>query len=83
MRTEVVTAEEKYTLSQARRIIARENEMRRETLKRKIQQKLAGLFMIAVSAGEFACGYAGIIDEGGASLFLIPMGLYLIFTKEV
>ena len=83
MRTEVVTSEETYTLSQARRIIARENAKRREIFKRKIQQKLVGLFMLAASAAEFACGYAGIIDEGGASLFLIPMGLYLIFTKEV
>lgn len=81
MRT--VTSEETYTLSQARRIIARENARRQEILKRKIQQKLVGLFMLVASATEFACGYAGIIDEGGASLFLIPMGLYLIFTKEV
>lgn len=77
------TYEERYTLTEARRIIAKENEQRRESVKRKLQQKLVGLFLLAISAGEFACGYAGLIDEGGASLFLIPMGLYLLFTKEV
>lgn len=81
MRT--VTSEETYTLSQARRIIARETAQRKAAFKRKLQQKLVGLFLLAASAGEFALGYAGLIDEGGASLFLIPMGLYLIFTKEV
>lgn len=77
------TYEERYSLAEAREVIARETEQRKAAFKRKLQQKLVGLFLLAVSAAEFACGYAGIIDEGGASLFLIPMGLYLIFTKEV
>lgn len=77
------TYEERYSLAEAREIIARERRQRMENVKRKAIQKLAGLFLLAASAGEFALGYAGIIDEGGASLFLIPMGLYLIFTKEV
>lgn len=77
------TYEERYSLAEAREIIAREHRQRMENVKRKAIQKLVGLVLLAASAGEFACGYAGLIDEGGASLFLIPMGFYLIFTKEV
>ena len=31
---------------------------------------------------EFMMGYFDLIDQGGAFIIMLPLGLYLLFTKE-
>lgn len=78
-----------YTLEQAREIIREEN--RQKAIKRAqrkaerayyIKQKLLGLAAVGISVAELLAGYSGLIDEGGAFLFMLPLGLYALFTKE-
>ena len=73
-----ITSEETYTLSEARRIINAERKAKRESLLYKLKQKLLGLLAIAVSIAS------PLLLDGDAtiSLFMLPLGLYLLFTKE-
>ena len=78
-----------YTLEQAREIIAEENRqkaIRRAERKARrkaekiyyIKQKLSGLTMAAIGILiPFVCN-----GDATASLLVLPMGLYLLFTKE-
>lgn len=87
--TNIVATYDYYTLDQAREIIAEENRQKairraeRET-KRKaeriyyIKQKLSGLAMATIGIlTPFLC-------DGDATVFLfvVPLGLFLMFTKE-
>ena len=74
MYTRQITSEETYTLSEARRIINAE----RESLLYKAKQKLLGILAISVSIAS------PLLLDGDAtiSLFMLPLGLYLLFTKE-
>lgn len=78
-----------YTLDQARKIIAEENKQkairiaRRKARKRAetiyyIKQKLSGLTMAAIGI------ITPILLNGDAtfSLIALPLGLFLMFTKE-
>lgn len=78
-----------YTLEQAREIIKEENRqkaiIRAERKARRkaeriyyIKQKLSGLTMAAIGI------LIPFIMDGDAtaSLFVLPLGLYLLFTKE-
>ena len=47
-----------------------------------LKQKLLGLAAVGISALELLAGYIGLIDEGGAFIFMLPLGLYALFTKE-
>ena len=71
-----------YTLDQARAIIKAEEAEKKATRSYFIKQKMLGLFALSVSACEIFAGYAGMIDEGGICLFMIPLGLYTLFTKK-
>lgn len=71
-----------YTLDQAREIIRQEEHQEKANKSYFIKQKLLGLFALSVSACEIFAGYAGMIDEGGICLFMIPLGLYTLFTKK-
>ena len=77
-----ITSEETYTLSEARRIINSERKVKRELLLYKAKQKLLGVVALLTVVAEFTMGYCNIIDRGGAFIIMLPLGLYLLFTKE-
>ena len=77
-----ITSEETYTLSEARRIINSERKVKRESLLYKAKQKLLGVIALLTVVAESTMGYFNIIDEGGAFIIMLPLGLYLLFTKE-
>ena len=87
--TNIVATYDYYTLDQARKIIAEENKQKvikraeRKVRKRAktiyyIKQKLSGLTMVAMGI------ITPIICNGDAtfSLIALPLGIYLLFTKE-
>ena len=47
-----------------------------------LKQKLLGVVALATTAAEFILGYTGMIDEGGAFIFLLPIGIYALVTKN-
>ena len=73
-----ITSEETYTLREAKRIINAKRQVKRESLLYKAKQKLLGLLAIAASIAS------PLLLDGDAtiSLFMLPLGLYLLFTKE-
>ena len=77
-----ITSEETYTLSEARRIINSERKAKRESLLYKAKQKLLGVIALLTVVAEFTIGYFNLIDQGGAFIIMLPLGLYLLFTKE-
>ena len=66
-----------YTLAEARRIINAERQAKRELLLYKAKQKLLGLLAIAVSIASPL-----LIQDATISVIMLPLGLYLLFTKE-
>lgn len=72
------TSEETYTLAEAKRIINEEKLQKREVLLHKAKQKLLGIIAIGISI------VSPFIMDGDAtiSLFMLPLGLYALFTKE-
>lgn len=77
-----ITSEETYTLSEARRIINREKEQKREIFLSKAKQKLLGITAIGLSVAEIIMGYFNIIEEGGISLIMLPVGIYLLLSRK-
>ena len=77
-----ITSEEIYTLREARRIINAERKAKRESLLYKAKQKLLGVIALLTVVAEFTMDYFDLIDEGGAFIIMLPLGLYLLFTKE-
>ena len=63
-----------YTLEDAREIL---REEKRERLLSKAKQKLLGLLAIAVSIASPL-----LIQDATISVIMLPLGLYLLFTKE-
>ena len=82
MYTRQITSEETYTLAEARKIIELERAEKREVFLRKSKQKLLGILAIGVSITELILGYVGLIDEGGALIFMLPIGLCLLFSRK-
>lgn len=87
--TNIVATYDYYTLDQARQIIAEEDRQKairqaKWKARRKaeviyyIKQKLSGLVMATIGI------VIPILVEGDVtfSLFALPLGIYLIFTKE-
>ena len=87
--TNIVVTYDYYTLDQARKIIAEENRQKairraeRKARKRKetiyyIKQRISGLTLAAIGI------ITPILLNGDAtfSLIALPLGIYLIFTKE-
>ena len=87
--TNIVATYDYYTLDQARQIIAEENMQKairraeRKARKRAetiyyIKQKLSGLTMASI------CIIASILLDGDVtfSLIALPLGIWLLFTKE-
>ena len=77
-----ITSEETYTLAEARCIINAERQAKRESSIYKAKQKLLGVVALLTVVAEFTMGYFDLIDEGGAFIFMLPLGLYLLFTKK-
>ena len=77
-----ITSEETYAISEAKRIINAERQAKRESLLYKAKQKLLGVVALLTVVAEFTMGYFNLIDEGGAFIIMLPLGLYLLFTKE-
>ena len=77
-----ITSEETYTLREAKRIINVERKVKRESLLYKAKQKLLGVVALLTVVVEFMMGYVDLIDQGGAFIIMLPLGLYLLFTKE-
>lgn len=82
MYTRQITSEETYTLTEARKIIELERAEKREVFLHKAKQKLLGILAIGVSVAEFALGFTGAIDEGGAFILMLPIGLCLLFSRK-
>ena len=53
-----------------------------EEQKVKRKQKMLGFVAVGISVLELLAGYMGMIDECGVFIFLLPIGLYALFTKE-
>ena len=77
-----ITSEEIYTVSEAKRIINAERQAKRESSIYKVKQKLLGVVALLTVVAEFTMGYFNLIDQGGAFIIMLPLGLYLLFTKE-
>lgn len=77
-----ITSEETYTLTEARRIINKEREQKREIFLSKAKQKLLGLAAIGLSVAEMLMGYFNLIDGGGVTIIMLPVGIYLLFTRK-
>lgn len=58
----------------------RRKPKKEQKIKRK--QKILGLTAVMISAIELLAGYMGIIDEGGAFIIMLPIGIYILFTKN-
>lgn len=73
-----ITSEETYTLAEAKRIINAERQAKREALLYYAKQKLLGVVAIGVSIAS------PLLLDGDAtvSVIMLPLGLYLLFTKE-
>ena len=72
-----ITNEETYTLREAKRIINAERKAKRESLLYKAKQKLLGVVAIGVSIASPL-----LIQDATISVIMLPLGLYLLFTKE-
>ena len=77
-----ITSEQTYTLRETKRIINAERQAKRESLLYKAKQKMLGVVALLTVVAEFTMGYFDLIDEGGAFIIMLPLGLYLLFTKE-
>ena len=77
-----LTSEETYTLREAKRIINAERKTKRESLPYKAKQKLLGVVALLTVVAEFTMAHFDIIDQGGAFIIMLPLGLYLLFTKK-
>ena len=72
-----ITTEETYTLSEAKHIINAERQAKREALLYYAKQKLLGVVAIGVSIASPL-----LIQDATISVIMLPLGLYLLFTKE-
>ena len=77
-----LTSEETYTLSETRCIINAERQAKRESSIYKVKQKLLGVVALLTVVVEFTMAHFDIIDQGGAFIIMLPLGLYLLFTKK-
>ena len=78
MYTRIITSEQKYTLEDAKRIIEAEQKEKREIFLYKAKQKFIGMLAIGISIAS------PLLLDGDAtiSIIMLPLGLYLLFTKE-
>ena len=77
-----ITSEETYALREAKHIINAERHAKRESLLYKAKQKILGIIALLTVVAEFVMAHFDLIDQGGAFIIMLPLGLYLLFTKE-
>ena len=77
MYARIITSEQKYTIEDAKRIIEAEQKEKREMFLYKAKQKLLGVFAIGISIA-----LPLLLEDATISLIMLPLGLYLLFTKE-
>ena len=71
-----------FTYSEWKQIEQKNKESRKAEKMERMKVKLFGVVALGLSALEFILGYAGLIDEGGLFIIMIPLGAYLLFAKE-
>ena len=71
-----------YTYAEWKRIESRRKARKKAEAIYFLKQKLFGLVAVGFSVFELLAGYNGLIDEGGAFIFLLPIGIYTLVTKE-
>ena len=71
-----ITNEETYTLAEARQILNEETKLKRDAIFWKIKQKVMGVSLIIISIA-----IPFIFQDVTVSIFILPLGLYLLFTK--
>ena len=76
-----ITSEQTYTVSEAKHIINAERQAKIELLY-KAKQKLLGVVALLTVVAEFVMAHFDLIDQGGAFIIMLPLGLYLLFTKK-
>ena len=74
--------EQLFTYSEWKQIEQRNKEFRKAEKMERMKVKLFGGVALGLSALEFILGYAGMIDEGGLFIIMIPLGAYLLLAKE-
>lgn len=74
--------EQLFTYSEWKQIEQRNKATRKAEKMERMKVKLFGVIALCLSALEFILGYAGLIDEGGLFIIMIPLGAYLLFAKE-
>ena len=87
--TNIVSTYDYYTLDQARQIIAEENRQKAiRRAERKAQKKAETIYYIKQKLSGVVLAAIGIITpillDGDCtfSLFALPVGIWLLFTKE-
>ena len=71
-----------FTYEEWKQIEQKNKESRKAEKIERMKVKLFGVIALCLSALEFILGYAGLIDEGGLFIIMIPLGAYLLFAKE-
>ena len=74
--------EKVMTFSEWEKIHNRREERKQAEKSYFRKQKALGIFALVTTAAEFILGYTGMIDEGGAFIFLLPIGIYALVTKN-
>lgn len=74
--------EQLFTYSEWKQIEQKNKETRKAEKLERMKIRLFGVTALGLSALEFILGYAGLIDEGGLFIIMIPLGTYLLFAKE-
>ena len=77
-----ITSEQTYALRETKRIINAERKTKRESSIYKAKQKLLGVVALLTVVVEFTMAHFDLIDQGGAFIIMLPLGLYLLFTRE-
>ena len=77
MYARIITSEQKYTIEDAKRIIETERQAKREKFLYKAKQKLLGLLAISASIASPL-----LIQDATISIIMLPLGIYMLFTKE-
>ncbi len=87
--TNIVRTYDYYTLEQARQIIAEENRQKAiRQAKRKSRKKAIVIYYVKQKLSGVAMEIIGIIapflldGDATCSLIFVPLGIFLIFTKE-
>lgn len=75
----IITSEDRLLYEKLHKAI---REERRETILHKAKQKILGILAIGVGITELALGYVGLMDEGGAFIFMLPIGICLLFSRK-